>query len=271
MKTLNSKNRIMNCLKTQHKNTKKCGSFRLLIACGLLICHSLGAIHPVVITALIGAAGVVVSEVLTDYVATERILSSYDRLDRKMRKGFVTTITRKMFDDSNAQNDIKTFKITYSSSYYQNTGEQIIKSNSSQQFEPTYSGSSEEQIALGLSKQVPLEVRDSFCLLTANDYDQLTTKFGYRVQWSYQNGAPVKFFWKDNRRFKVTLENWTPMSGKSCGEQYNGTGTWYVSPWISRHRGHGEIICSPEKNLGGTINLAPNPSSQLLFQEHVWP
>jgi|GEM_PF-4996167 len=264
-------NRIMNCLKTEYKNTIKCDRFRLLMASLLLICHSLVAIHPIVITALMGAAGVVISEVLTDYVATERVFSKYDRLDRKMRKGLVTTITRTMSDAPNAQNDIKTFKFTYSSSYYQNTGAQILKSNSSHQFEPTYSGGSEEQLALGLSKQVPLEVRGSFCLLTAYDYDQLTTKFGYRVQWSYQNGAPVKFFWKDNRRFKVTLENWTPMSGASCGEQYNGTGAWYVSPLISRHRGHGEIICSPEKNLGGTINLTPNPSSQLLFQEHVGP
>jgi hypothetical protein len=221
--------------------------------------------------AVVGAGGAVISELLTDDVSTERILNGYSQLDRKMRKGFVTTIKRTMWDMPTAQADIKTYKISYSSTYYQNTGSQIIKSNSSKPIEPVFLVSSSEELALGISKEAPVEVRDYFCLLTENDYDELKTKFGYRVQWKDRNGAPVKFYWKDKRRFKVILENWTSMPGKNCGEQYNGTGAWYLSPLIDRNSGNGEIICSPDKNLSGVINLSPNSSSQILFKEHVWP
>ena len=264
-------------IKVNHRNMIQGNRSRLMMLGGILICQSLILGNPVVSAisgaaggALVGAGGQVITEVLTDNVVVDRVFNRYERLDRKMRKGLVTTINRTMSDNPNAQGDIKTFKITYSSSYYQNTGAQIIKSNSSQLFEPVFFASGSEEIALGLSKEVPLEVRNYFCLLSENDYDELRTKFGYRVQWKYQ--VPAKLYWPDKRRFKILLEKWSSMPGKNCGEQYNGTGTWYVSPVIDRNWGHGEIICSSDNpNFGGTINLAPNGSSQLLFKEHVWP
>lgn len=245
---------------------------------GILFCHSLISANPLLVavlaatgTLLVGAGGLVVSEVLTDDVSTTRRFNKYEYFDSKKRRGLVTTTTRRMWDEENAQGDITTFKTTYSSLYYQNTGSRIIKSNSSQGFEPVYSVSGAEEIAAGLLKEVPIEVRDYQCNLTEADSDTRKTLFGYRVQWKYRDGADVKPYWKDNRRFKVILENWTPMPGKNCGEQYNNSGAWYVSPSISRHGGNGQIVCSPDQYLGGTVNLQPNPSSQLLFREYVWP
>lgn len=252
--------------------------FRLIISGGILFCQSVILANSFVLAILtatgallVGAAGTVVYEVLTDDVAPIRVLNQYEHLDKKIRKGLVTTTTRKIWDDKNAQGNITKFKINHHSTYYQNTGSAIIKSNSSQEFEPEYSDYSAEQIAIGLLKQAPLEVRDYQCILTDNDSDTRKTKFGYRIQWNYRDGADVKPYWKDNRRFKVILKDWTPMPGKTCGEQYNNTGAWYVSPSISRHGGNGEIICSADQYLGGTVNLQPHSSSQLLFKEHVWP
>jgi hypothetical protein len=247
----------------------------LVVLGGILAFHSLGLGG--LPKALIQQGGVqVISDVLSDDVAVERTCHKYEHVDQKKRRGLITTITRKMWDNQNAQMDIKTYQITYSSTYYQNTGSKISKENSSQSFEPVYfvpdSGDLDaEKLTAGLLKNVPLEVRDYKCELTENDSDCRKTMFGYRVQWKYRDGVSVKTWWKDNRRFKVILENWTPMPGKNCGEQYNGSGAWYTSPSISRHNGNGEIICVPEQNLGGVINLAPNSTSQLLFKEHVWP
>lgn len=102
--------------------------------------------------AVVDAGGAVISELLTDDVSTERILNGYSQLDRKMRKGFVTTINRTMWDSPSAQADIKTYKISCSSTYYQNTGSKIIKSNSSKPIEPVFFVSSSEELALGVSK-----------------------------------------------------------------------------------------------------------------------
>ena len=252
--------------------------FRIIISGGILFCQSLILANPIVVAILgatgallVGAGGLVVSEVLTDDVVVTRRLNKYEHMDKKIRRGLATTTTRKMWDEENAQGDITKFKTTYSSSYYQNTGSRIIKLNSSEEFEPEHSVLSAEQIAIDPLKEVPLEVRDYQCILTENDSDTRKTLFGYRLQWKYRDGANVKPYWKDNRRFKVILENWTPMPGKTCREQYNNSGAWYASPSISRHGGNGQIVCSPDQYLGGTVNLQFNPSSQLLFKEHVWP
>ena len=269
-------------IKTNHQNMIQGNRSRLMMLGGILICQSLILGNPVVSAisgaaggALVGAGGQVITEVLTDNVVVERVFNRYNRLIQTKRKGLVTTVSQRKWDIPNAFGDIKTFEIGYSSTYRQETGVNVIKSTSAKPFQPAMyvaspEGFSPEELDFGLTKNPPLEIRDYKCDLTENDSDLVKINFGYRVQWRYQ--VPAKLYWQDKRRFKVILENWTSMPGKNCGEQYNGTGTWYISPPIDRNSGNGEIICSSENpNFGGTINLAPNPSSQLLFKEQVWP
>jgi len=244
---------------------------RIMMIGSLFLCQSLTLGNPTLWGmaggAALGAAGQVISEILTDNVKVERVLNKYEILEKKMRKGTLTTINQKIWDSPNASGDIKTFKINYYSSYYQRSGSQTNNASSSQAFEPVMLVSSTEQLAPGMPKEVPLKVRYYECILSDYDYDLIKTSFGFRVQWKYQDGARI--YWTDKKRFKVVLENWTPMPGSNCGDQYNDTGAWYVSPEIDRNGGSGEIICSAKKTvLGGVVNLEPNQSSQLLFKEH---